>query len=127
MNVASRVLPALIIAASALSLAASAAPNPITVQQCFVTEPKHFSKKASGVQITYVNNAAVTASKVTFAVGYRNSDNRFMRKVTDVGMFAPHQQVDHHFDLYNDVTYGGKTVTSCKAVAVTFANGKTWP
>lgn len=107
-------------------MAASAAPNPITIQQCFITVPKHMSHKASGVQITYVNNGRVAASKVVFAVGYRNSDGNFLRRVDDIGTFAPGATVDHHFDLYNDVTYGGKTVTSCNAVSVTFANGHVW-
>lgn len=126
MNAASRFLPALIIAVGALSLAASAAPNPIVIQQCFVTVPKHMSQKASGTQITYVNQAHVNATKVVFAVGYRNSNEKYLRKVADVGSFAPGVPVDHHFDLYNDVTFGGKTTTSCSAVSVTFANGKTW-
>jgi hypothetical protein len=126
MNVASRFLPALIIAVGALSLAASAAPNPIAIQQCFITVPKHMSNRASGTQITYVNNGRVAATKVVFAVGYRNSDGKYLRRVTDVGNFAPGAQVDHHFDLYNDVTYGGKTTTSCNAVSVTFANGHVW-
>ena len=126
MNAASRFLPALVIAVGALSTAASAAPGPIVIQQCFVTVPKHLSQKASGTQITYVNQGHVNASKVTFAVGYRNSDGKYLRKVEDVGSFAPGATVDHHFDLYNDVTFGGKTTTSCSVVHVVFANGKTW-
>lgn len=125
MNAASRFLPALILCASTLSLAASAASAPITIQQCFVTVPKHMSQRASGTQITYVNNAKVAASKVTFAVAYRNSSNNFLRRVSDVGTFAPGAVVDHHFDLYNDVTFGGKAA-HCSVVSVVFANGNVW-
>lgn len=125
MHAVSRFLSAFVIAAAALSLAASAAQAPITIQQCFVTVPKHMSQKAGGTQITYVNNAKVAASKVTFAVSYRNSSNNFLRRVSDVGNFAPGATVDHHFDLYNDVTFGGKTA-HCSVVSVTFANGNVW-
>ncbi len=126
MRVVSRFLSALIIALGASSLAASAAPGPIVIQQCFITVPKHMSQKASGTQITYVNQGHVNATKVTFAVGYRNSNEKYLRKVEDVGNFAPGATVDHHFDLYNDVIFGGKTPTSCSVVHVVFANGKTW-
>ncbi len=126
MNAASRFLSALIIAAGALSMAASAAPNPIAVHQCFVTVPKHMSSRASGTQIVYVNQGHQPATKVVFAVGYRNSSQNYLRRVADVGNFAPGATVDHHFDLYNDVTFGGKTTTTCSAISVTFANAHVW-
>lgn len=127
MNGVFRSLPILaIVVAAALSLSASAAPNPIAVQQCFITVPKHMSHRASGTQIVYVNQGRMPATKVVFAVGYRNSDGNFLRRITDVGSFAPGATVDHHFDLYNDVTYGGKTTTTCQAISVTFANGHVW-
>jgi len=105
---------------------ARAATNPITVSQCFVIQPKLMSKLAGGTQIVYVNNGSKTASKVTFAVGYRNAENKFYRKVTDVGSFQPHVQVDHRFDLYNDVTYAGKQTSSCAAIKVVWSDGSTW-
>ena len=118
----------LLSAAALVSLAAgaaSAASAPIAIQQCFATVPKHMSQKASGTQITFVNNAKVAASKVTFSVSYRNSSNNFLRRVSDVGTFASGATVDHHFELYNDVTFGGKTA-HCSVVSVTFANGNVW-
>jgi hypothetical protein len=122
-----RSLPVLAIAITgALALAASAAPNPILIQQCFVTVPKPASHKASGTQITYMNQSHKPISKVTFAVAYRNAEGPYLRHVDDVGDFAPGAVVDHHFGIYDDVTYGGKKVASCKAVAVTFGDGTTW-
>jgi hypothetical protein len=125
MNVASRFLPALLIAAFSLTLAASAQQNPIAIQQCFITVPKHMSTRASGTQIVYVNQGRQPATKVVFAVSYHNSSQSYLRRVADVGNFAPGVTVDHHFDLYNDVTFGGKTA-HCTAVSVTFANGHMW-
>ena len=115
-------------AAFALSLVGSqtpapAATNPIVIQQCFVTVPKAMSKTASGTQIVYTNTARKVATHVTFTVAYRNSANNFVRRVTDVGEFSPGAQVDHHFDLYSDITYGGKAVQSCKATKVVWADG----
>jgi hypothetical protein len=89
----------------------------VKIDQCFVTPPKALSKKASGTQIVYENLGKTTLSSVTFAVGYRNSDEHYLRKVVDQGSFAPGAKINHHFSLYNDVTYGGKATTSCGAVA----------
>lgn len=105
---------------------AHASTNPISIQQCFITVPKAMSKLGSGTQIDYTNRGHKTATQVTFAVGYRNAANHFLRRVVDDGNFAPGVQIVHHFDLYNDVTYGGKTVQSCSAIKVRWADGTTW-
>ena len=89
----------------------------VKIDQCFVTAPKMMSKKASGTQIVYENAGTHTYSSVTFVVGYRNSESNFLRKVTDQGTFAPGAKINHHFSLYNDVTYGGKATTTCGAIA----------
>jgi hypothetical protein len=99
--------------------------NPIRISQCFITVPKAMSKKASGTQIVYVNMGPKTASHVTFAVKYRNSDTSYLRKVIDDGTFTPGTAVNHHFSLYNDVTYGGKNAT-CSAVTVIWSDGTRW-
>jgi hypothetical protein len=114
---------AVISSASAPVLAAS---NPITVSQCFITQPKLLLKLAGGTQIDYTNTSKKTATMVTFAVGYRNAQSNFLRKVTDTGTFTPGTPVAHHFDLFNDVTYAGKTVHGCSAIAVKFADGSKW-
>jgi hypothetical protein len=108
------------------SAPARGASNPISIVHCFVTQPKLMSKLAGGTQIVYVNNGSKTASSVTFQVGYRNAESKFLRKVTDVGSFQPHVQVDHHFDLFNDVTYAGKQTSSCAAIGVKWSDGTTW-
>jgi len=105
---------------------ASAAPNPIVIQQCFVTVPKAFSHKASGTQIVYVNRGPKTAVSVTFAVAYRNAERNFVRNVTDEGVFSPAEQINHHFSLYSDVTFAGKPTSGCKAISVTWVDGSRW-
>ncbi|HTA40594.1 MAG TPA: hypothetical protein VK760_16040 [Candidatus Acidoferrales bacterium] len=122
----------LAVALAAAAVVSSAAPvlatssNPINVTQCFISQPKLLSKTAGGTQIDYVNTSKKTATMVTFAVGYRNAQSNFLRKVTDSGTFTPGTPVNHHFDLYNDVTYAGKQVHGCSAVAVKFADGSKW-
>jgi len=115
-----------VIVAVAVVAHAMAAPNPISIQQCFVTVPKPLSKKAGGTQIKYVNQGSKSATHVTFAVGYRNAENNYLRKVTDDGEFEPGHVIDHHFNLYQDVTYAGKKVQSCSPVSVTWADGSKW-
>jgi hypothetical protein len=80
----------------------------VKIDQCFVTTPKLLSKKASGTQIVYENKGTHTYSSVTFLVGYRNSEENFLRKVVDQGAFAPGTKIDRHFSLCNDITYAGK-------------------
>lgn len=105
-------------AAVATTAPANAAYLPgIKIEQCFVTVPKAMSKKASGTQIVYVNTTNATLTKITFAVGYRNSNETYLRKVVDQGVFGPGHTVNHHFALYNDVIFGGKTTTTCGAIA----------
>jgi hypothetical protein len=123
---------AIIAIAAAVAMSSASTPvraastNPINVTQCFITQPKLLSKTASGTQIDYTNTSGKTATMVTFAVGYRNAQSNFLRKVTDTGTFAPNTPVAHHFDLYNDVTYAGKQIHGCSAIAVKYADGSKW-
>ena len=114
-----------LLAALAPVAQSQAAGSPIRITQCFITTPKAMSKKASGTQIDYTNMGPKTASHITFAVKYRNSETTYLRKVIDDGTFAPGSPIIHHFPLYNDVTYGGKTAT-CSVVSVTWADGTKW-
>ena len=106
--------------------ARAAAANPITIVHCFVTQPKPLSHNASGTQIVYINESHKTAKSITFQVSYRNAESKFTRKVTDQGDFQPGTQIDHHFDLFKDVTYAGKNVQSCYAIQVKFSDGSIW-
>ena len=105
---------------------AAAVADPIRVMQCFVIPPAALSHKSKGTQIDYVNKSRKTAVSVTFAVGYRNSLHNFLRRVTDVGEFAPAAEIRHAFPLYSDVTYAGKATHGCAAIAVHFKDGTVW-
>ncbi len=115
-------LAAAVVAASAPAYAAA----PVLVKQCFVSQPKPLSKNASGTQIDYIIYGKKNAAQITFAVGYRNSAQNFLRTVTDYGTFAPGVEIQHHFDLYNDVTYAGKQVSSCVPVKVKWQDSTLW-
>lgn len=103
-----------------------AAAAPIVVRQCFVIAPGALSHKPRGTQINYVNKSRHTATSITFVVGYRNSANHFVRRVTDVGTFAPGAEIKHKFSLYNDVTYAGQQTHGCAPISVVYKNGMRW-
>jgi hypothetical protein len=105
---------------------APAVADPIRVLQCFVIPPAPLSHKSKGTQIDYVNKSRKTATSVTFAVGYRNSLHNFVRRVSDVGEFAPAAEIRHSFPLYSDVTYAGKATHGCAAITVRFKDGTVW-
>jgi hypothetical protein len=117
---------ALIAAAFGLSLAPATAAAPVLVKQCFVISPKPLSKNAGGTQINYIIYGKKNASQITFAVAYRNSAQHFLRTVTDYGTFAPGTEIQHHFSLYNDVTYAGKEVQSCVPTKVKWQDSTLW-
>ena len=114
-----------ILTASAL-LAPAQAAAPILIKSCTVVKPKPLSHMAGGTQIVYVNLGKKTASEVTFAVGYRNASQHYLRRVQDVGSFAPGATIDHTLSLYNDVTYAGAQTTKCLPVEVKWAGGQVW-
>jgi hypothetical protein len=108
------------------SIAPAVAAAPVLVKQCFVTSPKPLSKNAGGTQIDYIIYGKKNASQITFAVGYRNAAQHFLRTVTDYGTFAPGVEIQHHFSLYSDVTYAGQHVTSCAPTKVKWADATLW-
>src|SRR5579863_3234430 len=109
----------------AATLPAQAA-APILIKSCTVVKPKPLSHMASGTRIVYVNLGKRTAAEVTFAVGYRNASQHYLRRVQDVGEFAPGATIDHVLSLYNDVTYAGSQTSSCIPVQVKWAGGTVW-
>lgn len=108
------------------SIAPATAAAPVLVKQCFVTSPKPLSKNASGTQIDYIIYGKKAASQITFAIAYRNAAQHFLRTVTDYGKFSPGVEIQHHFDLYNDVTYAGKEVQSCVPTKVKWSDSTLW-
>jgi hypothetical protein len=50
----------------------------------------------------------------------------YLRRVTDVGSFAPGVTITHRLSLYNDVTYAGSQTTTCVPVEVKWAGGTLW-
>ena len=113
-------------ALSAVSFAPALAAAPVLIKSCGVLPPKPLSKMAGGTAIDYIIYGKKTASQITFAVGYRNAQQHFLRTVTDVGTFAPGVQINHHFSLYNDVTYAGAHVSSCVPIKVKWADATLW-
>lgn len=122
----SSVLVLCAVSVSGFSAPAAAAYTPVSVKQCFISSPKPFSKNAGGTQIDYIIYGKKNAEQITFAVGYRNAAQNFLRRVTDYGDFAPGTEIQHHFDLYNDVTYAGKQTTSCVPIKVKFKDESVW-
>jgi hypothetical protein len=128
MSVFGRIVAALTVGtamATALTGPAQAA-APILIKSCTVAKPKPFSHMAGGTQITYVNLGKRTAASITFAVGYRNAEHNYLRRVSDVGSFAPGATISHTLPLYNDVTYAGAQTSSCMPIQVKWAGGTVW-
>ncbi|HKE36867.1 MAG TPA: hypothetical protein VKB39_05520 [Candidatus Baltobacteraceae bacterium] len=117
-------LLAAVLAGACLAPATAAAP--VLIKNCFVTSPKPLSKNASGTQIDYIIYGKKPASQITFAVTYRNAAQKFARTVTDYGEFSPGVQINHHFDLFNDVTYAGKEVQACVPIKVKWKDSTLW-
>ncbi|HEY1976712.1 MAG TPA: hypothetical protein VGG89_09220 [Candidatus Baltobacteraceae bacterium] len=109
-----------------VSVAPASAAAPVLVKQCFVTPPKPLSKNASGTQIDYIIYGKKKASQITFAVTYRNAAQHFLRTVTDYGTFSPGVEIQHHFSLYNDVTYAGQEVQHCVPTKVKWQDSTLW-
>src|SRR5580704_15914659 len=108
------------------SLAPAQAAAPILIKSCTVVKPKPWSHMAGGTNIVYVVLGNKTAASITFAVGYRNASQHYLRRVQDVGSFAPGATINHTLSLYNDVTYAGAQTTVCMPVEVKWAGGTVW-
>jgi hypothetical protein len=127
MKLLGRLSLGLVLCASIAGVAAApaVAAAPVLVKQCFIIQPKPLSKNAGGTQIDYIIYGKKPAAQITFAVTYRNSSQSFLRTVTDTGNFAPGVEIQHKFDLYNDVTYGGKQAT-CIPTKVKWVDSTLW-
>ena len=114
------------IAAVTVSISPARAAAPVVIKSCTVVKPKPMSHQAGGTNIVYVILGHKTASSITFAVGYRNAESHYLRRVTDVGTFSPGVTINHTLPLYNDVTYAGAQTTSCAPIQVKWAGGQLW-
>ncbi len=114
------------VAAAMASIGPARAAAPILVKSCTIAKPKPLSHMAGGTEITYVNLGHRTASSITFLVGYRNAQSHYLRRVTDVGSFAPGATITHKLSLYNDVTYSGAQTSTCAPIEVKWAGGTVW-
>jgi hypothetical protein len=114
------------VAAATASIAPAQAAAPILIKSCTVAKPKPMSHMGGGTNIVYVNLGKRTAASITFAVGYRNASMHYLRRVTDVGSFAPGATINHTLPLYNDVTYAGAQTSSCVPIEVKWAGGTVW-
>lgn len=119
------IVAAITVGIAATSIGQASAAAPVLVKQCFITKPKLMSHNAGGTQIVYVIYGHKHAASITFAVTYRNAQQQFLRTVTDTGNFAPGVTIDHHFDLYNDVTYAGEHAT-CVPTKVKWVDSTLW-
>ncbi len=120
------IVVALAVAAVTASVAPAQAATPILIKSCQILKPKPMSHLAGGTEISYVNLGKKTASSITFAVGYRNASQHFVRRVTDVGAFAPGATITHKFGLYNDVTYAGAATSLCAPTEVKYSDATLW-
>jgi hypothetical protein len=112
--------------AATASMAPAQAAAPILIKSCTIAKPKPLSHMANGTHIVYVILGHKTAGSITFLVGYRNASMHYLRRVTDVGSFAPGATIDHTLSLYNDVTYAGAQTSQCVPVEVKWAGGTVW-
>jgi len=114
------------VAAATASIGPAQAAAPILIKSCTVAKPKPLSHMAGGTDITYVNLGKRTAASITFLVGYRNAQSHYLRRVSDVGSFAPGATITHRLSLYNDVTYAGAQTSQCVPIEVKWAGGTVW-
>jgi len=114
------------VAAVTVSIGPARAAAPVLIKSCTVVKPKPMSHMANGTNIVYVILGHKTAASIEFLVGYRNAQSNYLRRVTDVGSFAPGVTINHTLSLYNDVTYSGAQTSSCVPIQVKWAGGTVW-
>jgi hypothetical protein len=120
-------------AAGALTLAAgspaAAAVPPVSVVSCDYSSlqgtggmliPATAPFRTSNLRITFVNNAALAATDVRFAVGY---DGR-TQIVEDAGTFSSGTPITQEFVPSANLWYNGPA--ACSVQSVKFSDGSTW-
>jgi hypothetical protein len=127
----------LALAAAPLAAGAQTAPTPVAISSCRVmqyqgVEGRRFwypwssrpygSIYTDGVEISYVNKAPLTASRVVFSVNYRGD----IEHVVDAGTFSSGATIDHTFGQFTGLAFLGTRPNSCRVAAVRFTNGTAW-
>ena len=113
--------------ASASPIASATAPVSVvscdysSLQSSALTIPEAASFQTGNLRITFVNQAAVAATNVRFAVRYADRT----QIVDDSGLFSTGAPVTHDFAPAASSPYasGG---AECSVESVTFADGTTW-
>jgi hypothetical protein len=128
-----RLISTLAAAGGALTLAASspaaAAVPPVSVVSCDYSSmqgsggnliPATAPFQTSNVRVTFVNNAALAATDVRFAVGY---DGR-TQIIEDRGTFSSGTPITQNFIPSANLRYNGSA--TCSVQSVTYSDGSTW-
>jgi hypothetical protein len=132
--------------AAALSLTLAAAPvaasaqtssAPITITSCRVQQYQGVQNRrfwypwssrpygsiyTDGLEISYVNQSPLTASRVVFSVNYRGD----IEHVVDAGTFSSGVSIDHTFGQFTGLAFLGTRPNSCRVAAVRYTNGTAW-
>jgi hypothetical protein len=128
-----RLISTLAAAGGALTLSASspaaAAVPPVSVVSCDYSSmqgsggnliPATAPFQTSNVRVTFVNNAALAATGVRFAVGY---DGR-TQIIEDTGTFSSGTSITQDFIPSANLRYNGSA--TCSVQSVTYSDGSTW-
>jgi hypothetical protein len=119
--------------AGALSLAAgspiASASSPVSIVSCNYSSeqssaaltPEMAPYQVRNLQISFVNQAAVTATGVKIAVRYADRT----QIVEDAGTFSTGTPITRNFVPAGGGAYGGGSA-QCAVEAVTFADGSVW-
>lgn len=76
--------------------------------------------QTGGIELVYVNRAAVAAKSITFGIVYRKQPG----VVTDHGTFSPGTVIDHSFEtVFYAQGFEGPTPEICRVRKVVFADG----
>jgi hypothetical protein len=94
----------------------------VVVQKCTMLAKGYRGFAGRGIEITFVNNAKVSATQVTFHVSYHGQ----AATIPDRGSFTPGTVIKHDFlDQYVGTTLTSTTPEVCRVGSVTFADGTT--
>ena len=103
------------------ALAVATSTPPITVQSCSYATAAG-GTYSHGVNIAFVNDAKVAATKITFAVVHGST--RY--DVTDEGTFAPGVRIEHVLHSSQLQFWHGSDPHHCIPIIVRFADGSVW-